>query len=201
METNCVITGKKNCAQRDCELHYMDAPVRLAPEPREPFALSFAALAAYVISIPLANLLIAHFGAVPVGFGLFAPAGVFAAGLTFTARDIVQRQLGKGWAFGAVLTGVALSALFATPALALASALAFALSELLDMAIFVMMAKRTFVGAVLTSNAIGLVMDSIIFLSVAFGSLTFLPGQIVGKLWMTMLALAVIIPLRARRAA
>ena len=35
-------------------------------------------------------------------------------------------------------------------------------------------------------------MDSVLFLSLAFGSLVFLPGQIVGKLWMTALAVAVL---------
>lgn len=38
-------------------------------------------LLAYVGTILAANWLIATFGLVPVGFGLMAPAGVFAAGL------------------------------------------------------------------------------------------------------------------------
>jgi hypothetical protein len=27
----CSVTGKVGCAERDCELHYMDAPLKLAP--------------------------------------------------------------------------------------------------------------------------------------------------------------------------
>ena len=34
-------------------------------------------------------------------------------------------------------------------------------------------------------------MDSVVFLTLAFGSLAFLPGQIVGKLW----AVAIAVPL------
>jgi len=46
-----------------------------------------AAFVAFVGSIVLANWLIRHYGFVPVGFGLTAPAGTYAAGLVFVARD------------------------------------------------------------------------------------------------------------------
>jgi hypothetical protein len=42
------------------------------------------------------------------------------------------------------------------------------------------------------------VVDSIVFLYLAFGSLDFLAGQIVGKLWMVLLALPFIAYLRRR---
>ncbi|MBQ1164378.1 hypothetical protein KBZ21_41025, partial [Streptomyces sp. A73] len=35
-------------------------------------------LAAYIATIPAANWLVDHYGAVPVGPGLLAPAGVYA---------------------------------------------------------------------------------------------------------------------------
>lgn len=32
-DTNiCVITGRRDCKERNCELHYMDAPLKLAPD-------------------------------------------------------------------------------------------------------------------------------------------------------------------------
>ena len=40
------------------------------------------------------------------------------------------------------------------------------------------------VAAVVASSAVGLVVDSIVFLWLAFGSLDFLAGQVVGKAWM-----------------
>jgi len=45
---------------------------------------------------------------------------------------------------------------------------------------------------VLASNVVGLVADSVLFLYIAFGSLAFLSGQIVGKAWMTLAAVAVL---------
>jgi queuosine precursor transporter len=51
---------------------------------------------------------------------------------------------------------------------------------------------------VLASSLVGLVVDSVIFLELAFGSLQYLPGQVVGKAWMVLLALPAIHWLRQR---
>jgi hypothetical protein len=48
-------------------------------------------------------------GPVPVGFGLMAPAGVYAAGVAFTLRDVVQRALGRHAAVLAILAGAGAS--------------------------------------------------------------------------------------------
>jgi hypothetical protein len=48
------------------------------------------------------------------------------------------------------------------------------------------------------SNTVGLVVDSALFLALAFGSLEFLAGQVVGKLWMTVLAVALLWAVRRR---
>jgi uncharacterized PurR-regulated membrane protein YhhQ (DUF165 family) len=53
---------------------------------------------------------------------------------------------------------------------------------------------------VLLSNTVGLLIDSWIFLTLAFGSLTFFAGQVVGKAWMTVLTIAVIAAVRGARA-
>ena len=45
-----------------------------------------------------------------------------------------------------------------------------------------------------------MIVDSALFLWLAFGSLEFLQGQIVGKLWMTALAVAIIFAWRRTRA-
>jgi hypothetical protein len=45
------------------------------------------------------------------------------------------------------------------------------------------------IKAVSRSGAAGLVVDSIVFLRRAFGSLIFLPGQIIVKAWMALMAL------------
>jgi queuosine precursor transporter len=76
--------------------------------------LGLLALAGYLSTIVFANWLITRYGAVPVGFGLVAPAGVYAAGLAFGLRDAVQELLGRWWVLPAIVAGAALS--FATGA-------------------------------------------------------------------------------------
>lgn len=165
--------------------------------------IGLAALAAFVGSVVLANALVEHVGPVGVGFGLMAPAGVYVAGAAFLLRDVVDRTLGRAAVLGAIAAGAALAALI-SPALAVASAVAFAASELVDLAVFAPLERRGFVLAAVASNVAGAVVDSVLFLSIAFGSLAFLEGQIVGKLWVTaafVAAAALVAAARRTRAA
>ena len=155
-------------------------------------------LIAYIATIFAANWAIQAWGIVPVGFGLYAPAGVYFVGLAFTLRDLTQEALGKAWVVGAILIGAALSALV-SPQFALASGAAFLLSELADFGIYTPLRRRNWLGAVALSNTVGLVVDSVLFLWLAFGSLDFLAGQIVGKAYMTILAVGVLWVIRSRR--
>jgi hypothetical protein len=120
-----------------------------------------------------------------------APAGVYFVGLAFTFRDTTQRTLGRGYTVVAILIGAGLSA-FVSPEFALASAVAFLFSEGADFSVYTPLAERGWLTAVVASNVVGAVVDSVLFLWLAFSSLEFLAGQIVGKLWMTGLAIVVI---------
>lgn len=151
---------------------------------------------AFLLCIVGANWAIETFGLVPVGFGLMAPAGVYFAGLTFTFRDLAHDRLGRGWVFVAILVGAGLSYII-SPAFAIASGVAFLVSETADLLIYSPLRRRTWLGAVVASNTVGLVVDSALFLWLAFGSLEFLQGQVVGKAWMTLLAVVVIGGVRA----
>ncbi|UFN49020.1 VUT family protein [Roseomonas sp. OT10] len=162
-------------------------------------------LAAFALTIPAANWLIGHAGTacipdgpcvIPVGFGLLAPSGVLMVGLGLVLRDLVQRRLGFAWALAAIIAGAVLSALLAPAALVFASALAFLLSELADLVVYTPLQRRGLVLAVAASGAAGLVVDSLVFLWVAFGSLDFLAGQILGKAWMVLAALPLVAWLR-----
>jgi len=161
-----------------------------------PFRLITAA--AYLSTIAAANWAINQYGAVPVGFGLIAPAGVFFAGLAFTLRDLLHETGGRTWVLAAIAAGAALSFAVANPTIAIASGAAFAVSELADWAIYEPLRRRRWLLAVAASNTVGIIVDSLLFLTIAFGSLAFLPGQLVGKTWMTLLAVALLIPLRRR---
>jgi uncharacterized PurR-regulated membrane protein YhhQ (DUF165 family) len=127
-----------------------------------------------------------------------APSGVLMIGIALVLRDLVQRRLGVGVAAGAVLAGAAISALLAPPSLVIASAVAFLLSEFADLAVYTPLARRRLIAAVVASSLVGLVVDSIVFLWLAFGSLEFLLGQIVGKAWMVLLSLPFVHWLRRR---
>jgi uncharacterized PurR-regulated membrane protein YhhQ (DUF165 family) len=135
---------------------------------------------------------------IPVAPGIDAPSGVLVVGAALVLRDLVQRRLGVLWSVGAILIGTGLSATFAAPSLVVASATAFLLSEVADLAVFTPLQRRGLIAAVAASSAAGLVVDSIVFLYLAFGSLAFLPGQVLGKAWMVLLALPLIGWLRER---
>lgn len=178
------------------------APDRLRRE-------GFFCLAGFALCIPAANWLIGHVGTlcipsgpcvVPVAPGIMAPSGVLMIGLALVLRDLVQRRLGLGWASGAILAGTALSALLAPAPLVVASALAFLLSELADLAVYTPLQRRGLLLAVAASSAVGLVVDSVIFLWLAFGSLGYLPGQVLGKAWMVLAAMPIVALIRRRDA-
>jgi len=162
---------------------------------------------AFTLTIPIANWMIGNVGTVcvpngpcliPVAPGLTAPSGVLMIGLALVLRDLVQRRLGVGFSAFAVILGAALSAWVAPPALALASGVAFLIAEFADLAVYTPLARRRLVAAVVASSFVGLVVDSIVFLSLAFGSLDYLSGQVIGKSWMVLAAIPVVAYLRRR---
>lgn len=164
-----------------------------------------AALLLFLASVPFANWLIQHVGTVcvpagpclvPVAPGLMAPSGVLAAGAALVLRDVVQRCLGPAWGVGAIVLGAVLSVLIAPPSLVLASSAAFLLSEFADFAVYTPLQRRGLLLAVLASSLVGLAVDSLVFLLLAFGSLEFLAGQVIGKAWAVLLSIPLIRLLR-----
>ena len=175
------------------------------PADRTGARVGAAALLLFLASVPFANWLIQHVGTVcvpsgpclvPVAPGLMAPSGVLAAGAALVLRDVVQRCLGPAWGVGAIVLGAVLSVLIAPPALVLASGAAFLLSEFADFAVYTPLQRRGLVLAVLASSLAGLVVDSLVFLLLAFGSLEFLAGQVVGKAWAVLFSIPLIRLLR-----
>lgn len=129
---------------------------------------------------------------------MMAPSGVSMIGFALVLRDLVQRRLGRAAALMAIVAGAALSGALAPPQLVVASTAAFFLSELADFAVFTPLQKRGLVLAVLASAVVGLIADSILFLWLAFGSLEFLEGQVLGKSWMVLVALPFVHWIRKR---
>jgi len=164
-------------------------------------------LTLFCLTIPAANWMIGHIGTaclpngpcvVPVAPGILAPSGVLLVGAALVLRVLVQRRLGIEFGIAAIVAGAVLSAGFAPRSWVLASAAAFLLSEFADFAIYTPLARRRLVLAVLASSMAGLVVDSLVFLWLAFGSLDFLPGQLIGKAWMVLLSVPFVAYLRRR---
>lgn len=157
----------------------------------------YLALGAFAATIPAANWLIHNVGTtcipngpclIPVAPGLMSPSGVLVIGLALVLRDAVHEYLGWKWALGAVLVGAVLSVFVASPALALASGAAFLVSELVDFGVYAPLRRRGLWLAVIASGIAGSIVDSALFLALAFGSLDHLAGNVVGKLWASILA-------------
>ena len=134
----------------------------------------------YIASIVLANALLKLVGTVPVAPGLMAPAGVYAIGLCYICRNQTQETLGRRWSVAAIPIGAALSAIL-SPEFALASGVSVLLAESLDYLIYTPLRQRGRIRAMLLSCLAGDVADSVLFLLLAFHSLAFIAGQIVGR--------------------
>lgn len=163
--------------------------------------IGLLAFALFLLCIPIANWLIGNVGTacaphgpclIPVAPGLMAPSGVAMVGLALVLRDMVQRTLGVRASLLAIAIGAVLSVFVAPGPLVVASAAAFLLSELADFSVYTPLQRRGLLLAVVASTFVGLVIDSIAFLWLGFGSLDFLAGQVVGKVWGVVVALPLI---------
>lgn len=158
-------------------------------------AVGYVAAVGVTVSVVLSNWLTTRYGFIPVGFGQEATAGTLAAGAALALRDAVQDALGKAGMLIAVVVATALSYFVAAPSIAFASATAFLLAELLNFLIYTPLRNRSRLGdrrwavAVTSSSVAGAVVDTAVFLGIAFGAAAILPallGQLIGKTWATI---------------
>lgn len=160
------------------------------------------AVIAFILTIPAGNWVLMNVGLVcepeglcliPVWPGVMSPSAVLLAGLALVLRDVVHQMLGARWALYCIVAGAVLSAAFSAPSLVLASACAFLFSELADFFVYTPLRHRNLVWAVLLSGFAGAFVDSAIFLSMAFGSLDYVFGQVIGKFWMSLIGCALLL--------
>ena len=165
------------------------------------FARKASALGLYVLCIPAANWLMLNVGyasgggprLLPVGFGLMAPSGILAIGAALYLRDMVQNLFGVRVAIAAVALGVVVTGVTSSPTLAVASAAAYGVSELADLAVYTpLKARGMYLNAILASGSVGSAVDSAVFLWLAFGSLQFVAGQTLGKIEVTAVCAMVV---------
>jgi uncharacterized PurR-regulated membrane protein YhhQ (DUF165 family) len=162
--------------------------------------------AAYLASIVAAAYAITHIGTqyfpgaphvVPVWPGIEAPSGVYVVGVTLVIRDLLQHRISKPVMFGLIAVGAGLAALV-SPAVAVASGCAFLASETVDWATYTTgrEAHRLRARHPRLERRVSIVVDSAVFLWLAFGSLAFLEGQVIGKALATIGAFALLVALR-----
>jgi uncharacterized PurR-regulated membrane protein YhhQ (DUF165 family) len=123
----------------------------------------------YIVLIAMVNYAFTVVPLVALPDGTLWPPVSLLVGFVFVVRDFAQREVGHKVLL-AMLAGAALSYVMAGPQVAIASALAFAVSELADWAVYTF-TKRPFAQRILYSSALGTPIDSIVFLA-AIGFLT-----------------------------
>lgn len=167
----------------------------------------FFLAAGFLATIPTANWLIGNVGTtcvphgpclVPVFPGVMAPSGVLVIGGALVLRSLLQDEAGRAWVLWCIITGSAVSAFLAHPALVVASVCAFLAGELSDWAVFSRLRARGLPVALLFAGLAGSLVDSAIFLSIAFGSLDFMAGQVIGKMWASLIAAGTLAALKER---
>lgn len=144
----------------------------------------------YLASILLANYMVVKFGIVKF-FGIMFPAGAVLIGLTFSFRDFVQRHFGhyKVWIF--MILATVITYLF-NQNVAVASVAAFLISEAVDWAVFVFL-KKDLKWRIVVSNLFSTPLDSIIFVTIAFGwNFDAIWGQTIVKYLFGLLVLPVL---------
>lgn len=122
----------------------------------------------YLLLIATANLLTAKFDPLVLAGGtLIVPLGSLFAGSVFILRDLVQLKHGKGKTYTTILWASALSAVLSvslgdTAHVAVASVVAFFVSEAADTEIFSRV-RRSLAARILLSGIVGGCLDSVLF--------------------------------------
>ena len=117
---------------------------------------------AYILLIVLVNYGFIKIQPVILPGGVAWPPIALVVGFVFVVRDFAQREVGH-YILVAMVIGAVLSYFMATPQVAVASALAFVISELVDWAVYSFTGKPLS-QRILYSSLIGTPVDSLVFL-------------------------------------
>lgn len=130
--------------------------------------LSLILISVYIAAMVTANLLVFWLGP------WFSPFNAFMLiGLDLTLRDVMQERLTRWQLAGVILVGGAITWLVNPSAkhIAIASATAFLVSALADWVAYTALRSRPWLVRSNGSNVVGAAVDSVIFPTLAFGSL------------------------------
>lgn len=139
------------------------------------FARFAAAVAAMIVVVTASNILVqfpvqADLG--PLHLSDILTWGAFTYPFAFLVSDLTNRFDGPRKARAVVFVGFAvalgLSAFLSTPRIAIASATAFLIGQLLDIAVFSRLRNRFWLIPPLSASLLGSAIDTILFFSIAF---------------------------------
>lgn len=106
---------------------------------------------------------------IPVGWGLDAPSGVLLIGVMIAVRDALHERVGLKGTLLVIVLGSVVSALVAPAALAVASGVTLLAAETTDALVYQKLRRRGRLRAAFASNIVSSVIDSALFLLIAFG--------------------------------
>ena len=142
----------------------------------------------FVGAVILANYLASKYTIHVLFTPYMAPAGAYMIGCILVLRDWLQQGYGLWktmplvYVAGLISWGVGdLAGWTSLEKIAIASVVAFTVSETVEALVFTPIRKRSLALGVGLSGTVGLALDSWIFLSIAFGSLAFFWGQFWAK--------------------
>lgn len=115
----------------------------------------------YIATIVFINMAFSYLPAIETPIGFIEPGSV-VAGSVFVTRDFMQRSIGH-FSLVPMTVAIVLSYLLADPYVAIASTLAFAVSELVDWALYTI-TKKPFYQRVMLSSLVSTPIDSAVFL-------------------------------------
>lgn len=154
----------------------------------------------FLATIPAANWMVGHVGwdcsatspcIVPVWPLplMYAPSGSVIMGVALVLRNLLQQRASRRWILACIAVGALISAMVAPPALTLASVAAFSASETGDWLVYSRLRRSGLTIAILAAGVVGSIIDSGLFVTIAFGlSFWLIAGQFIAKVWSTLFA-------------
>lgn len=106
---------------------------------------------------------------IPIGWGLEAPSGVVLIGAMITLRDALHERIRLRGTLVVIVVAALVSATFAPASIAFASGLTLLVAETTDALVYQRLRRRGWLTAATASNAVSAVVDSALFLLLAFG--------------------------------
>jgi uncharacterized PurR-regulated membrane protein YhhQ (DUF165 family) len=132
---------------------------------------------------------------IPIGWALDAPSGVVLIGVMIAVRDALHERVGLKGTLLVIALGSVVSALLSPAAIAIASGVTLLAAETADALVYQALRQRGRVRAALASNIVSSVVDSAVFLLIAYGVQAARDGTwalTVGKVEASVITLAIL---------